>query len=105
MASRVRLLNEPPLLDPERAIRLAKDAQAFFDSPSDGGHELGRQAVKTAMDAAHVAIETAIDTGDPHVLAAALPLATKRAVGWDDEHFEYEIASAAAPIFPSVSLL
>lgn len=103
MASRVRLLNEPPLLDPERAIRLAKDAQAFFDSPSDGGHELGRQAVKTAMDAAHVAIETAIDTGDPHVLAAALPLATKRAVGWDDEHFEYEIASAAAPIFPAVT--
>lgn len=103
MRSRVRLLNEPPLLDPERAIRLVEDAQAFLDAPGDGYHELTRLAVKTAMDAAHVAIETAIDTGDPHVLAAALPLATKRALGWGEEHFEYEITSAAGPIFPAVT--
>lgn len=103
MDARERLPNEPPLLEPERAIRLAKEATAFFESPGDGTHELSRLAVKTAMDAAHLAIETAIDTGDPHVLDAALELATRRARGWGPEHLEHEITFAVDPIFPAVT--
>jgi len=105
MGSRERLPNEPPLLDDERAIRLAEEATAFFRAPGDGLHELSRLAVKTAMDAAHLALETAIDTGDPRVLDAALELATQRARGWGEEHFEVEIAMAAREIFPAITTI
>jgi hypothetical protein len=105
MGSRERLPNEPPLLDDERAIRLAEEATAFFRAPGDGRHELSRLAVKTAMDAAHLALETAIDTGDPRVLDAALELATQRARGWGEERFEIEIALAASEIFPALTAM
>ena len=105
MGSRERLPNEPPLLEDERAIRLAEEATAFFHAPGEGLHELSRLAVKTAMDAAHLALETAIDTGDPRVLDAALELATQRARGWGEERFEIEIALAASEIFPVLTTI
>ena len=105
MGSRERLPNEPPLLEDERAIRLAEEATALFRAPGGGLHELSRLAVKSAMDAAHLALETAIDTGDPRVLDAALELATQRARGWGEERFEVEIALAASEIFPVLTTI
>ncbi len=105
MKSRERLPNEPPLLDPERAIRLAREATAFVDTPVEDFDERRDLAVMTAMDAAHLALETAIDTGDPRVLDAALELAAQREQWWGEEHFEDEIASAADVILPAITAI
>lgn len=102
MRSRARLPNEPPLLEPERAIRLAEEAAALARAPAGNDRARALLADMTAMDAAHLALETAIDTGDPRVLDAALELATRRVLGWGAEHFDREIASAAKPILSAV---
>lgn len=100
---RVALLHEPALLEPERAIRLVEDAGAFMRGPRDDYHALDRFAARTALEAAHLALETAIDTGDPRVLDAALDLATER-VRWEAlEHLEDDLASASGPIFASLT--
>jgi len=105
MKSRERLPNEPPLLDPERAIRLAREATAFVNAPVERFDEQRDLAVQMAMDAAHLALETAIDTGDPRVLDAALELAAQRESWWGEEHFEDEIASAAGVILPAITAI
>ena len=104
--SRSPLPNEPPLLDPERALRLAEDARAFLKSPGDWSSAEGSLlAWLVAQDAALLALEVAIDTKDPALLAATLELAEDAARG-DDVAFQvHELAfsEAAEEILPHVS--
>ena len=104
--SRSPLPNEPPLLDPERALRLAEDARAFLKSPGDWSSAEGSLlAWLVAQDAALLALEVAIDTKDPALLAATLELAEDAARG-DDVAFqvpELAFAEAAEEILPHVS--
>src|SRR5690606_35568289 len=86
--SRSSLPNEPPLLDPERDLRLAEDARAFLKSPGDWSSAEGSLlAWLVAQDAALLALEVAIDTKDPALLAATLELAEDSARG-DDVAFQ-----------------
>ncbi len=98
--SRTSLPNEPPLLDPARALRLAEDARAFFQSKQDWLRADADLAAHVAQDATLLALEVAIDTGDPHVLAAALDIAHEAARTHD--HWELDFAYAAEALLPHV---
>lgn len=78
--SRSPLPNEPPLLDAERALRLAEDARAFLQEPAEWAEDDGASlAITAAHDATLLALEVAIDSGDPHLFAATLDVAEERA--------------------------
>jgi hypothetical protein len=101
--SRDPLRDEPPLLEPDVAIRLARGAVAYALSP--GPYEgLGRGSVTShrlaaaADDAFWVALDVAIDTGDPRVLDAVL----EAAGGLDDLSPHHDFADAAAAIVPQL---
>lgn len=95
------LRNEPPLLDADRAIRLVEDATALRRSfPELDDIRLEMVLSKLPFDAALFALETAADTGDPRVLAAALDLTIARR---DPTRIEYELASIAQVILPNIT--
>ena len=100
--SRSPLPNEPPLLDPERALRLAEDARVFLQEPAEWAEDDGASlAITAAHDATLLALEVAIDTGDPDLLAATLDVAEEAARGRDDL-WEFFFASAAKELLPHV---
>ncbi len=95
------LRDEPPLLDADRAIRLVEDATALRRSfPELDDIRLEMVLSKLPLDAALFALETAADTGDPRVLAAALDLAIARR---DPTRLEHELASIAQVILPNIT--
>lgn len=101
--SRSPLRNEPPLLDVERALRLVEDATLLRRrTREDEDVSLAMVLSKLPHDAALLALETATDTGDPRLLAAALDLAIEGA-RWDEEPTEFQVASIAQVLLPNIT--
>ena len=99
------LTTEPPLLDVERALRLANDARAFLSEREVWKDAEGAPLARwVALDAALVALDVALDARDPHLLHAVLELAEEAADRWDDEPFhpDLSLANAAEKILPEV---
>jgi len=100
--SRIPLLNEPPLLDVERALRLAEDASELARRPlEERDRRRARLAFAVIGDAALMALETALDTGDPRVLAAALELAEEAPHELD--RWERAFVDAADELLPDIA--
>jgi len=100
--TRTPLTNEPPLLDPERALRLVEDARAIRKGPGDwqrADHD--EIAASLLEDAALLALDVAIDTGDPRLLEAALELAEDA----DGGYWEDDFAGLAEQLVPHVAAI
>lgn len=101
--TRTPLTNEPPLLEIERALRLVEDARAIRKGPGDwqrADHD--EIAASLLEDAALLALDVAIDTGDPRLLEAALELA-EDAEG--DGFWEDDFAGVAEVLLPHVAAI
>lgn len=103
--TRVRLTEDPPLCTIEEAFTLLAQAKAHIEQPEDADayrrepHSLRLLKHRAALDASLVAVEVATDTGDPHLLSAALEDAYE-AASWDRLEDEYVFAVAVEEILP-----
>ena len=103
--SRIRLTRDQPLCTVEEAFTLLAQAKAFIDQPEDADfsrrepHSLRLLKHRAALDASLVAVEVATDTGDPHLLSAALDGACE-AASWDRLEDEHVFAVAVEEILP-----
>jgi len=103
--SRIRLSEDQPLCTVEEAFALLAQAKAFIEQPEDHNfsrhepHSLRLLKHRAALDASLVAVEVATDTGDAHLLAAALDGACE-ADAWDRLEDEYVFVVAVEEILP-----
>lgn len=102
---RIRLTQDPPLCSVEEAFTLLANAKAFIEQPEDRNafrvesRQLRLLQYRAALDASLVAVEVATDTGDPHLLSAALEGAYD-AARWDRLEAEETFAAAVEEILP-----
>lgn len=102
---RIRLTQDPPLCSVEEAFTLLANAKAFIEQPEDRNvfrvesRQLRLLKYRAALDASLVAVEVATDTGDPHLLSAALEGAYD-AAKWDRLESEETFAAAVEEILP-----
>lgn len=103
--SRIRLTHDQPLCTIDEAFVLLAQAKAFIDQPGDDDFSTREPRSllllkhRAALDASLVAVEVATDTGDPHLLSAALEGAHD-AGGWGRLEDEDVFAAAVEEILP-----
>lgn len=106
--SRIRLTHDQPLCTVEEAFTLLAQAKAFIDQPEDDVLERVRPIWmlkhRAALDASLVALEVATDTGDPHLLSAALEGAYE-SEEWGRLEREEVYATAAEEILPGMATI
>ncbi len=108
--TRVRLTQDPPLCTVEEAFTLLAQAKAFIEAPDADDfvrqESRPRRLLKhrAALDASLVAVEVAVDTGDPHLLSAALEGA-QRAAEWGRLEREGTYATAVEEILPNLGAI
>ena len=103
---RIRLTQDPPLCSVEEAFTLLANAKAFMKAEDEGpfrneSHSLRMLKDRAASDASLVALEVAIDTGDPQLLSAALEGADE-VEEWGRFDHEFTHASAAEVILQTL---